>query len=364
MNEKRDVAAHTGGRVRVGEEKAVSIADRKKGSVLLVAIAVTVVVTLIALVGRGDTLKKVSEILVGAVAGVGSRPFEDGTDKEELEKSTGSEDANSVEDATNDIYEESNDEIDTDNDAPSVSLPLYVEKDISEVDRGNAYIVNDTGKAINVAEMLSRGFEDPGDIKPGVPVVLIVHSETMDKYIDEEHPELAFDVRGVRGVVSVGEYIAAKLNRMGITTVHCAAIHVGVGAEGDTADTVRTMLKIYPTVKYVIDIGRQELAGEGGEVVKTVANDPVRAAQIRLSVSLWGDGDGREDNMLLALELRDTMNRGGKHLCAPILLTQSQYNSALSRYYLKVDVGATGNTTTEALAAGEYFAEVFANVIN
>ena len=47
----------------------------------------------------------------------------------------------------------------------------------------------------------------------------------------------------------------------------------------------------------------------------------------------------------------------------PVAFTDSEYNSWLSPYYLKLDVGAAGNSCEEALAAGEYFANALVGLL-
>lgn len=244
--------------------------------------------------------------------------------------------------------------------------PLYWEVDISDVYFGNDYIENLTGVNIDIRKMRELGFDGEISIGKGAPTVLIVHTDATEEYLDAVHAFLDSDMRLPRSVASVGDSITSELNRFGISTVHCGAIHGANGgnAEKDTAETIRTMLKIYPSVKLVVDVGRLDMSNKIGCPAKTVSNTEDCSAQIKISVSLWGSGDGREDNMLLALQLRDSLNDGEKRLCAPICLTENQYGSALSRYYLKVDVGAGGNLTSDAISAGRFFARAIADTFN
>lgn len=242
---------------------------------------------------------------------------------------------------------------------------FYFETDISDIGLGNDYIANLTDEKIDVKALLGKDVSDFETSDTDAPLVLIVHTDATEEYLDSHCPELDGNIRMPRNVASVGDGIAAELNRLGISAIHCGAIHGShdSDADDDTADTVLTMLKIYPSVKCVIDIGRQSLTDADGRPARTVSGTKDAAAQIRMYVSLWGSGDGREDNMVLALRLRELLNEENRRLCAPICLTQKQYCSALSRYYLKVEIGATGNITAESVAAGRHFAHALAEII-
>ena len=170
--------------------------------------------------------------------------------------------------------------------------------------------------------------------------------------------------KALRGVVAVGEQISAELNRRGIPTVHCAVIHDGVSSldsYSNAADTLKTMLQIYPSIKYVIDLHRLNEIDESGLLIRTEASVSDSAAQLRLTVS--GGGGSPRKNLILALCLRQRLNANGRRLCMPVLLTEGRMNSDLSQYYLKLDVGGLGNSVSEANAAGKYFAVALAELL-
>ena len=181
----------------------------------------------------------------------------------------------------------------------------------------------------------------------------------------DDIPGLYGNADGLQSVASVGDALSARLNNIGIASVYCGAIHGSndSDAESDTAKTILTMLKIYPSIKYVLDVGRLQLSNSGETAVKTVSASREASAQISISVSRWGSGDGREDNMAFALQIRRLLNENGERVCAPVRLTAAQGNSALSRYYLKIDIGSEGNSVQEALAAGEELADAIAGVL-
>ena len=154
--------------------------------------------------------------------------------------------------------------------------------------------------------------------------------------------------------------MAYELNKRGVPTVHCTVIHDSDGKVYENAkNTVEAMLKIYPSIEYVIDLNRLDVADEKGRVVRTLS--ALETAQIRVTVS--SDGILVRDTLALALSLRRDMNGDGKNLCMPVVFTDSSYCAELSLYYLKVDVGSYGNSAEEAVSAGALLAETLAGIL-
>lgn len=234
--------------------------------------------------------------------------------------------------------------------------------DLSEAEKGDGYLIDLTGSRVDTEELLAEGFADGKTYYSSLPAVLIIHTHTSETYVDadmEDPSHLA-----LRGVVSVGEQISSELNRRGIPTVHCTVIHDGVSSldsYSNAADTIRTMLEIYPSIQYVIDLHRLNEADESGFLMRTEANTSESSAQIRLTVSTGGDLP--RNNLILALSLRQKLNMNERRLCMPVVLTGGKMNSDLSRYYLKLDVGGMGNSVSEAKTAGKYFAIALAEIL-
>ena len=217
-------------------------------------------------------------------------------------------------------------------------IPEVVEVDLSLAERGDGYIINYTDKIVDIAGLLDRGFVDSEERNSSAPVVMILHTHTSEGYYKGKNEFLD-------GVISVGEVLSARLNALGLTALHCTVIHDGGESNAyiSARETIEMMLKVYPTIKYVIDLHRIEL-DTGGVPIKTLSSEGL--AQIRLTVS--ASGDGWQENLSLALSLRQKLNDNDARLCMPPVLSSSRYNSDLSLYYLMVDIGATGNTVKEA----------------
>lgn len=241
---------------------------------------------------------------------------------------------------------------------PDEEIAYVTEVDLSEAEKGDAYILNYSNRMYDTEGLLEMGFHAEYYPDSPAPMVLILHTHTSEGYADWDPNDPSSVLSS--SVVAVGETLAAELNRAKIPTVHCTVIHDGESdAYENAAETIKTMMKIYPTIEYVIDLHRTVLTDSNGNVVKTCSAE--KTAQMRISVSTAGILP--KGALLLALCLRRELNSDGARLCMPVVLTDSEYNASSSLYYLKLDVGSIGNSSDEARAAAIRFAEAFADII-
>ncbi|MGM9643840.1 MAG: stage II sporulation protein P [Eubacteriales bacterium] len=230
------------------------------------------------------------------------------------------------------------------------------EVDLSQIEKGDKYIINYTSKTPDISGLIDRGFIDCEKTGEAAPVVMVIHTHTSETYLGGENSFFG-------GVASAGDVLVQRLNRLGLSTLHCTVIHDGddKNAYLNARDTIKTMLEIYPSIKYIIDLHRLKLEADG-EIIKTVSGSPDGSAQIRLTASA-GSGDRWQENLSLALALKSSLNRGGEHVCMPAVLSQSTYNSDLAEYYIMVDIGSSGNAVDEAKAAAKRLADALADVL-
>lgn len=229
--------------------------------------------------------------------------------------------------------------------------------DLSFSERGDGYFYNYSDRDPDVEGLLEMGFSGGKEYYTEKPVVLIIHSHIKEGYYDFDAENAAHSL--TKSVLTVGESVTYELNRRGVPTVHCTVIHGEGGAYTEAADTIAEMLRIYPTIEYVIDLHRLEERDGEGRILKT--ESAVECAQIRLTAS--SDGIFWDRNLSLALALRKELNSRGRRLCLPVVFTDVKLNAKSAPYYLKVDVGASGNATIEAVRAGEYLAQALAEVL-
>ena len=126
-------------------------------------------------------------------------------------------------------------------------------------------------------------------------------------------------------------------------------------------------LKQYPTIKVVLDVHRDALVGNEGEIYKLVSEEAgEKVAQVMLVVGTDGSGAAHprwRDNLAFGIKLQKNLVTGYSSLARPIVLRNSRYNQQLSPGYLLVEVGGHGNTITEALAGARLWADNVARTL-
>lgn len=245
---------------------------------------------------------------------------------------------------------------------PSGGVPTERVTDVSSLELGEGYVVNYTSKPLDVDGLLDRGFIFSAPVGSKAPVVMVIHTHTSEQYASQADT----DRYKLNSVVAAGERIAAVLNARGLAALHCTVIHDGDGGNAylNARDTIKMMLEIYPTVKYVIDVHRMVLTDSEGNEMRTMTTSD-GAAQIRLTVSADIKREGAwQDDASLALELRGELNDDGQRVCAPVVVSHGGYNGDLCRFFIMADIGSSQNTVTEAMLAANKFAMAFADVVN
>ena len=113
----------------------------------------------------------------------------------------------------------------------------------------------------------------------------------------------------------------------------------------------------------VIDMHRDAL-GANGTVYKTMAEeDGVCASQVMLLVGSDASGlnhPGWRSNLALALYLQQAVGSRHPTLMRPVTLVKERYNQHLTPGSMIIEVGSSGNTLQEALAAIRLFADAAA----
>jgi stage II sporulation protein P len=262
---------------------------------------------------------------------------------------------------------------------PSDPIPegaiRIVSKDLSSLALGSSYIHNETPYSFTVADLLTRPL-----LKLKVsdaPQVLILHTHTSESYL----PRLQDYINGAPGdstyskdasqnVLAVGEALCKSLNQKGITAIHCTVMHDEPTLNGSyerSSETVREYLKLYPTIQYVIDLHRDAVLTQNGEYVRTVTQLGERSvAQVMAVVGSDCNGTTHsrwQENLALALQLRQTLNQKCPTLCRPASLRKASYNQELAPYFLLLEIGSGANTVEEAIYTAGIVGEALAELI-
>ena len=266
------------------------------------------------------------------------------------------------------------------NAVPDGEVPI-IPMDLSLTEYGDSYIHNLTGLQPDTEALLRQDLNKSHQpeylsVSQG-PLVLIVHTHGTEAYSPDgaisyvdDGSELARSSDPSENVVAVGKVLADSLNRAGIATLHCTVLHDAIQYKDSyarTEETIRQYLEKYPTIRLVIDVHRDSILKSTGEMVRPVSLiDGEAAAQVMCVVgSSWGgeDNPNWEGNLALALQLRQGLNQSYKNLCRPPYLKSSTYNQELAPYSLLLEIGASGNSLTEAERSAKAIAQILSTII-
>ncbi len=234
---------------------------------------------------------------------------------------------------------------------------------------GGMRIKNETGYWVDAAELLAEG---PGlTLPPGEPQILIIHTHASEAYTQSGSDRYAAsDVNRTEdtqfNVVRIGDELTEILTEAGLYVLHDRGIYdypSYTGSYNRAGAAIEQYLESCPGIRIVLDIHRDAL-GENGVVYKTMAEEEgTTASQVMLLVGTDESGLEHPDwrsNLALALYLQNAVNSACPTLMRPVNLVPQRYNQQLTPGSLIVEVGSSGNTLREALAAIRLFGRAIA----
>ncbi len=229
---------------------------------------------------------------------------------------------------------------------------------------GGMRIKNQTGYFVDAAELLESG---PGiELERGGPQILIIHTHSSEAYtqagLDRYEPSDTARTEDTQfNVVRIGDELAEILGQYGLEVIHDRGIYdypSYTGSYSRSGAAVQQYLESYPGIKIVLDIHRDAL-GSAGVVYKTMAEEEGSvASQIMLLCGSDASGlehPGWQGNLALALYMQNAAVQAHPTLMRPVSLVKERYNQHLSPGSMIVEVGSSGNTLQEALAAIRLF---------
>ena len=200
------------------------------------------------------------------------------------------------------------------------------------------------------------------------PQVLIFHTHSSEAYTpegeDAYEPSDPYRTEDrSKSVIRVGDELAAQLEAYGLTVLHDREIYdypSDTGSYSRSGAAVERYLAENPGIRLVIDLHRDAL-GDGEVVYKTrVELEGETCAQVMLLVGTGDNGlwhPNWRDNLKCALYLQNAMDERYTGLARPIELVPERYNQQLNTGMLILEVGSTGNTLREAIAAVRHFGD-------
>ena len=234
---------------------------------------------------------------------------------------------------------------------------------------GGMRIKNETGYWVDAAELLAEG---PGlTLPPDEPQILIIHTHASEAYtpagLDRYEASDVCRTEDARySIIRVGDELCGIYEAAGLRVVHDQNIYdypSYTGSYARSGAAVEEWLAEYPGIAVVIDMHRDAL-GSDGVVYKIMAEESGSVAS-QVMLLCGSDKSGLEhpnwrSNLALALYLQDAATQRYPSLMRPVELVPQRYNQHLSPGALILEVGSSGNTLQEALAAIRLFGEATA----
>lgn len=249
-----------------------------------------------------------------------------------------------------------------------VNLCWYTENDEPAL-----YMHNFTDFDIDLDSFARRDFPFSSNGIDG-PKVLIVHTHGTESYLpdgtDSYLPDETFrSTDGELNVTAVGREFAAVLEANGIGVIHDETMY-----DKDDFNSAYTLsraavyewLEKYPSIRFVFDIHRDSVFDTSGGNQKPICSiNGETAAQVMLVVGTNQDGAQHpywRDNLTVATKLQQLMGEYYPTLARPVCLRTASFNQQCLPGMLLLEVGACGNTITEAKTAARLAATAFVSL--
>ena len=262
--------------------------------------------------------------------------------------------------------------------AESTYIPLEEENDAPVLDAADKAatitVNNETSYEVDVAACLSAdtSIRAEGD----GPQVLIVHTHGSESYT----PDAAFPYTPTENerttdtrynVVRVGDELQKVLEENGVQAVHIRDIFDSPAYSGSydrSLAAIEDALAANPTIKIVIDVHRDSILTDDGTAYKTSCTiDGEEMAQLMFVVGTDEGGLYHPDwqqNLNYVTGLQYQLNRAYPGLMRPVNLRTQRFNQHASPGSMLIEVGSSGNTMPEALAAIRLFGQTLADDLN
>ena len=234
---------------------------------------------------------------------------------------------------------------------------------------GGMRIKNGTQYWVDAADILSGGLALT--LPASEPQILIIHTHGSEAYVQSGADRYSASDDGRTedtqfNVVRIGDELTEILTEAGLNVIHDRGIYdypSYTGSYTRAGEAIVQYLESCPGIRVVLDIHRDAL-GSNGVVYKTMAEEEgTTASQIMLLVGTDESGLEHPDwrgNLAFALYLQNAANSAYPTLMRPVALVPQRYNQQLTPGSLIVEVGSSGNTLREALAAVRLFGRAIA----
>lgn len=228
---------------------------------------------------------------------------------------------------------------------------------------------NATNYNINLDSLCSSPM--PIRLDDSGPEVLIMHTHTTECFSgDEMAGESERTTDETHNMCAVGDVIENTLAEYGIRSYHDKTIHDYPSYQGSYTRALKTItenLRLYPSIKVVLDVHRDAYIYNDGTKLRVAANINGRdTAQVMLVLgtdSMGLEHPNWKENLTLAAKVQNAADIMYPGLMRPVNLRRERFNMHASKGSLLMEIGSNGNTLDEALSSGEYIARALAAVL-
>lgn len=233
---------------------------------------------------------------------------------------------------------------------------------------GSLELRNETDYSVDLGSLPALPQLDT--LQAGQPVVLIMHTHGTEAYSEASGTGYRTEDED-NSVIAVGETIGRVLEAHGYRVYHDKTIcdtpdfnH----AYSYSREVIQSALSQYPGIFLVLDIHRDAVEDtEGNQMRMACTIDGQDASQLMLVVGTDAGGLNHpnwETNLALAAILQMRLEGRAPGLMRPLNLRCERFNQDLAPLALLVEVGASGNSLTEANLSAETFGEVLSGVLD
>lgn len=197
------------------------------------------------------------------------------------------------------------------------------------------------------------------ELRSDSPTVLILHTHATESYTGTDNYR---SLDEAENMVSIGDEVARILEAGGISVIHDRTFHDDPdfnSAYSQARKTIQKYLAQYPTIKMVLDIHRDASDSTPGQLVTSATVGGQRSAQLMMVIGTDESGNYHpnwEENLALGLKLTAVLEQENPGICRPIALRSQRFNMDMTPGSLLIEVGAAGNTHTEAMIAANALA--------
>lgn len=261
---------------------------------------------------------------------------------------------------------------------PPIS-PIYVKSiNLSSYEKGEDPIIsliNTTSYTVNLNKLIQKEIKTE-IINNGAPIVLVVHTHGTESFVPDNKnyyfKNTEFNSTDTsKNIVAVGDVFCETLEKNNIPFIHDKTMFDENSyklAYKNSGIAISEYLQKYPTIKYVIDIHRDTISDKNDIYQKPITIiDGKKTAQIMFVVGTNAGGANHPnwtDNLTVVLKYQEIINEKYPTLARPIYIHTSSFNQYYLPTMMLLEIGASGNTLSEAKNAAKLSAECLVEMIN